>query len=92
MVYPVMDNARGLCRPGPEGAICPFPYNAISTWYQPKSVTDTFLLQDPAAISFVTAPPPASLGPAREVYHVDRFTIYVYAHDIAGALGAQTHA
>jgi hypothetical protein len=73
--------------PTPAG-LCPFINNQINTWYVPRANTRTFLLADTRAIELTVGSPSASFGrPIAEEALEGGFTIYVYSHDIAAALG-----
>jgi hypothetical protein len=66
-------------------AICPFAYNAVSDWYSGQG-GPTFILIDPAMYR-LSQPPAPSLDGVTAVYHVGRFTIYVYDDDVATHMG-----
>jgi hypothetical protein len=73
-VYPV-----SVCDQGRH--LCPFDLHVISSWYQPRSGTRSFLLIDPSQ-SQVPAPTP-DLGAPRAIYHAGGALMYVYNYDIA---------
>ena len=87
-VYPVTElfvTPSDTCGPPPKGAICPYAYNSESTWYTGSS-GPTFILVDPALVR-LSRPPPPELDVVAATYHIDRFTIFVYADDVASHMG-----
>jgi hypothetical protein len=72
-VYPVLS-----CGP----TLCPFYLHDISSWYQPRPNTRTFLVADPLQTLYLSTPVPA-LGKPDQVAQVDGLTVYVYPYDIA---------
>ncbi len=73
-LYPV-----SVCDQGQH--LCPFDLHVISSWYQPRNGTRSFLLIDPSQ-SQVPAPTP-DLGAPAAIYHAGRALMYVYDYDIA---------
>lgn len=65
--------------------ICPLAYNSAADWYGGGS-GPTFILYDPG-IPNLGQPPPDTLDPPVSVLHLSRFTIYVYADDVASHMG-----
>jgi hypothetical protein len=65
--------------------ICPYAYNSVSDWYG-GGVGPTFILFDPE-MARLGLPPPDALDPSVTVLHAGRFTIYVYADDVASHMG-----
>lgn len=82
-VYPVSicDQGKNLCR---------FDLHFISSWYTPRQGIGSFLLTDPQ-LPNVSAPTP-DLGPPTAVYHIGRFTMYVYPYDLATKILAEPAA
>lgn len=77
-VYPVRD-----CQPTPTSrAICPFIYQQLSSWYEPKPNTRTFLIVDPETL-WLTQPPPRRLGVPLAHHQFGKVDLYIYGHDIA---------
>jgi hypothetical protein len=65
--------------------ICPYAYNSVSDWYL-GSPGPTFIIIDPD-MAKVPQQPPDTLDPPASVLHAGRFTIYVYADDVASHMG-----
>ena len=65
--------------------ICPYAYNSVGDWYGGGS-GPTFILYD-AGIPHLGQAPPDTLEPPRNVLHVGRFAIYIYADDVARHMG-----
>jgi hypothetical protein len=64
------------------GVLCPFPFDVVSTWYQPRD-TGSFVLQDSTSI-WMPFPAPTGLGRPEAVFRLDRrYTMYVYRYDVA---------
>ncbi|MGP8242273.1 MAG: hypothetical protein ACLQQB_11000 [Solirubrobacteraceae bacterium] len=80
-IYPVTPCAA------PTG-LCPFYAANISTWYDTRADTRTFLLTDarPGVPSAVTVPPKSLGRPLAKTYVGEGMTMYVYNHDIAADL------
>ncbi|MFI5283080.1 MAG: hypothetical protein ACHQ0J_08120 [Candidatus Dormibacterales bacterium] len=66
--------------------ICPYAYNSVSDWYV-GGVGPTFILVDPEVVQLAQQPPPDTLDPPVNLLHLGRFTIYVYADDVAPHMG-----
>lgn len=64
--------------------VCPMPLNQISSWYEPSGAHATFLLTDPATTSNI--PVPGSFGTPVAQATFGNVHVYVYNHDVAGAL------
>jgi len=77
--------ADDTCGPPAPGAICPYAYDSVSDWYRGDR-GPTFILIDPEMVR-LNQPPADSLEAPTAVYKVDRFTIYVYADDVAAHMG-----
>lgn len=73
------------CGPPPNGLICPYAYNSVSDWYRGQS-GPTFVLIDPYMVR-LHQPPPPELDQVTATYTVGRFTIFVYADDVAAHMG-----
>lgn len=87
-VYPVTEDfvtADERCGPPEPGVICPFPYNSVSDWYS-GTAGPTFILIDPA-VQYLGNPPRPDLEAPIEQYSLGRFTIYVYADNVAAHMG-----
>jgi hypothetical protein len=80
-IYPVTPCAA------PTG-MCPFYANNISTWYDARASTRTFLLTDarPGVPSAMTSPPKSLGRPLAKAYVGEGLAVYVYNHDIAANL------
>ena len=80
-IYPVVPCAA------PTG-LCPFYANNISTWYDARANTRTFLLTDTRpGVSSAVVSPPKSLGrPLAKAYMGEGMAVYIYNHDIAADL------
>jgi hypothetical protein len=65
--------------------ICPYAYNSVADWYGGGS-GPTFILYDPG-IPHLGLPPPDLLDPPVSLFHLGRFTIYVYADDVSLHMG-----
>jgi hypothetical protein len=65
--------------------ICPYAYNSVADWFSGAG-GPTFILYDPG-IPHLGQPPPDTLDPPVTVLHTGRFTIYVYADDVALRMG-----
>jgi hypothetical protein len=77
-VYPVAvcdQNAR-LCR---------FDLHFISSWYEPRPGTGSFLLTDSRSNESVTKPTP-DLGHPTAVYRIGPITMYTYPYDLASRI------
>jgi hypothetical protein len=77
-VYPVAvcdQNAR-LCR---------FDLHFISSWYEPRSRTGSFLLTDDRSNESVTKPTP-DLGRPTAAYRIGPITMYTYPYDLASRI------
>jgi hypothetical protein len=70
------------CGSNDPGALCPHNFNSISSWYQPRPTTRSFVIQDSGAI-YVTSPPSDSLGTPLAVHRMGQLTVYLYDHDVA---------
>jgi hypothetical protein len=68
--------------------ICPYAYNSVSDWYGGGG-GPTFILVDPY-MDRLGQPPPDTLDLAVNVLHAGRFTVYVYADDVAAHMGIPT--
>jgi len=76
--YPIAE-----CQPKPGvTGLCPFIYNRLASWYEPRPNTRTFLVVDPHT-TWVSHPPPAELGPPVAFYDLKTVQLYVYPYDIA---------
>jgi uncharacterized membrane protein len=64
--------------------VCPMPLNQISSWYAPSGAHATFLLTDLTTISNVPVPDPFGTPVAEATF--GQVNVYVYNHDVAGAL------
>lgn len=73
---------------GPTG-FCAFAGAQISSWYQPRPHTRTFLLTDTRpGIPLAVGAPPARFGkPIAHRLVGEGFTVFIYDHDIAADLG-----
>lgn len=80
-IYPVTPCAA------PTG-MCPFYANNISTWYDARANTRTFLLTDtrPGVPSAMTSPPKSLGRPLAKAYVGEGMAVYIYNHDIASDL------
>jgi hypothetical protein len=74
-VYPV-----SVCNDGAN--LCRFDLHFISSWYEPRVRTRSFLLVDDRTSESVTAPTP-DLGRPTAVYRVGPFKMYTYGYDVA---------
>lgn len=81
-VYPVEPCAE-------KADICRYYAINISTWYQPRARTATFLLTDTREdIPLQVIGPPKALGrPVAKTHLGDGLSVYVYNYDIAKMLG-----
>jgi hypothetical protein len=77
-VYPVSvcNNGANLCR---------FDLHFISSWYEPRAHTRSFLLVDDRTSQSVTAPTP-DLGRPTAVYRIGAFKLYAYGYDLAAKM------
>jgi cytochrome b561 len=64
---------------------CPFPYHRISTWYEPRPGTRSFLVVDKTQPS-VHQPDPR-FGEPERVVGIGQLEVHVYDYDIATRLG-----
>ena len=76
--YPIAE-----CQPKPGvTGLCPFFYNRLASWYEPRPNTRTFLVVDPST-TWVSHPPPAELGRPIGFYDLKTVQLYLYPYDIA---------
>jgi hypothetical protein len=65
-----------------SGTLCPFPFNDVSTWYQPHAA-GSFVLRD-ASSPWMAHPPPPALGAPKGVFRLSpEYTMYVYGYDVS---------
>jgi hypothetical protein len=74
-VYPV-----SVCNGGAN--LCRFDLHFISSWYEPRAHSHSFLLVDDLTNESINAPTP-DLGRPIAVYRVGQLAIYAYGYDIA---------
>ncbi|MEX0789145.1 MAG: hypothetical protein WD178_00045, partial [Actinomycetota bacterium] len=67
----------------PEPDICPFYVNTRTTWYEPQTGKETFLIVDPPDYLSLPFPPEEMFGEPKESRRFGGFTVLVYDHDIA---------
>ena len=77
-VYPV-----SVCNQGAN--LCRFDLHFISSWYEPRPHTGSFLLIDDQTSQSVTRPTP-DLGHPVAVYRVRKFSLYAYGYDLAAKM------
>lgn len=77
-VYPV-----SVCNQGAN--LCRFDLHFISSWYEPRPHTGSFLLIDDRTSQSVTRPTP-DLGRPVAVYRLGGIAIYAYGYDIAAKM------
>jgi hypothetical protein len=77
-VYPV-----AVCDGGAR--LCRFDLHFISSWYEPRPGTGSFLLTDNSSSQSVTTPTP-DLGRPTAVYRIGSITMYAYRYDLAARI------
>ena len=77
-VYPV-----SVCNVGAN--LCRFDLHFISSWYEPRRHTRSFLLVDDRTSQSVTRPTP-DLGRPAAVYRLGAITMYAYDYDLAAKM------
>ena len=77
-VYPV-----SVCNQGAN--LCRFDLHFISSWYEPRPHTGSFLLVDDGTSESVMAPTP-DLGHPTAVYRIGPITMYTYGYDLAAKM------
>jgi hypothetical protein len=79
-VFPVTD-----CYGGQH--VCRFFLHYMTSWYQPKPGTKSFLLSDPE--TSVPSTPSNDLGPPSAIHHIGPVTMFVYPYDIASRFAVE---
>jgi hypothetical protein len=77
-VFPV-----SVCNQGTN--LCRFDLHFISSWYEPRARTRSFLLVDDRTSQSVTAPTP-DLGRPTAVYRIGTIKMYTYGYDLAAKM------
>jgi hypothetical protein len=65
-----------------DAHLCRFDLHFISSWYEPRPRTGSFLLTDDRSSESVTAPTP-DLGRPTAVHRIGAITMYSYPYDLA---------
>jgi hypothetical protein len=70
------------CRLPESDVLCPYWFNVISSWYEPRS-SKSFVLRDRSSLT-MTSEPSETFGAPSATYEIDDvFTLYVYPYDVA---------
>lgn len=67
----------------PEPDICPFYVNTRTTWYEPETGKNSFLIIDPAEHLSIQPPAEEVFGEPEESRRFGGFTVLIYDYDIA---------
>jgi hypothetical protein len=68
------------CGSADPGWFCPFPTNAVDSWYDPVPGPSFVVVEDGS--TFLPNPLPTALHAQRTLRVADRFTVYLFDHDV----------